>query len=350
MLPDSLTGLAKQKQVYNVYVDETFEHFMNLPRMEGYFCYVALMVPERAEAQLSAFWESLERRLRSAYDEATGFAIKGEFKSTFLTKLTSEVRRDAMHRVAYFLKKNLGFVAGYYTTVHGLMCWELRSSAGFADFEVLPPYNLTDLQKKAEELRAEKRKGAGESKLLTGLFQTIASIPLSWLGVLQANFRISYDARNPKEDRILLTFVEDFFPRISKIQPERFAAYLGAEAHADSSVVPGVMLADLLCKEIRDFVHSCPELLTDGSAYRLITPTSSEGTLIPTEIAGHLMKWGSAKAMSPVTKQKLARLRRTSSFGSIIPQLADHKLSCYAHFGEGRVVDFDNEVFNDQVD
>ena len=338
------------KPVYDVYVDETFEHFMNLPRMDGHFCYVALMVPEKAETQLTSFWNALDNRLRRAYEEATGFKIEGEFKSTFLRKLSSDVRRDAMQRVAYFLNKNSGFLVGYYTTVHALMCWELRSSAGFNNVEDLPPYNLRDLQKKADELRAEKKKGVGESKLLTGLFHTIAAIPLSWLGILQADFRIHYDGRNSKENQILFKVVEEFFPRMAELEPQRFAAYLGATAHPDSSNIPGIMLADLLCKETRDFIHACPELLTDRSEYRLITPTSSEGTPIPTEIGGRIMKWGTAKEMSSSTKEKLAELRQVSPFGRLIPHLADIKLSCYGHFGEGRIVDFANECFNDQVD
>jgi hypothetical protein len=346
MLPD----LRTTKPTYNVYVDETFEHFLNLPRMEGHFCYVGLMVPEKTDIQLRAFWSALERRLRLAYEEATGFAIEEEFKSTFLAKLDPATRRDAMQRVAYFLGKNVGFIAGFYTTVHGLMCWELRSAAGFADFETLPPYNLSDLQAKAEELRSEKKKGVGESKLLEGLFHTIPSIPLSWLGLMPANFRISYDARNPKEDRILFRLIEDFFPRMANVEPDRFAGYLGAQAHSDSSTVPGIMLADLVCKELRNFVQACPEILTDRSEYRLITPTSAEGTPIPTTVAGHVLKWGSAKAMSAATQARINALRRTGPFGPLIPTLADTKLSCYAHFGEGRVVDFAHHLLNDQVD
>ncbi len=318
--------------------------------MAGHFCYVGVMIPEKAETQLRAFWNALDQRLRLAYEEVTGFAIEGEFKSTFLAKLDFTFRRDAMQRVAYFLSKNRGFIAGYYTTVHGLMCWELRTSASFADLETLPPYNLSDLQAKAEELRFEKKKGVGESKLLEGLFHTIASIPLSWLGLLPANFRISYDARNPKEDRILFKFVEDFFPRMKNLEPDRFAGFLGAQAHSDSSAVPGIMLADLVCKELRNFVQACPEILTDRSEYRLITPRSTEGIFVPTTLTGHVLKWGSAKEMSAATQAKISALRQNSPFGPLIPLLADTKLSCYAHFGEGRVVDFASHLLNDQVD
>ena len=48
------TGISK-KPIYNVYVDETFEHFLNLPRMDGYLCYSALMIPEEREQSLADF-------------------------------------------------------------------------------------------------------------------------------------------------------------------------------------------------------------------------------------------------------------------------------------------------------
>jgi hypothetical protein len=338
------------RPVFNVYVDEVFEHFMNLPRMDGYFCYASIMVDEKTEGQLKAFWNALENRLKNAYRRATGFWIKGEFKSTYLRKLTLEDRSDAAKRIAYFLRKNGGFIAGYYTTVHGLMCWELRSSAGFEDADKLPPYDVGELEKKAAQLRAEKKKGFGESQLLQGLFHTIASVPLSWLGVLPANFRICYDSRNPKEDRVLLKLCEEFFPRMAEIEPDRMAAYLGGQGHPDSSQVPGLMLADIICKELRDFVQAAPEILVDQSEWRMITPTSREGYPLPVEIGGRTMKWGAAKLMSPSTAQKLHELRQTVPFSFLLPCLADFKLSCYGHFGEGRIVDFVNEVFHDQVD
>jgi hypothetical protein len=101
---------------------------------------------------------------------------------------------------------------------------------------------------------------------------------------------------------------------------------------------------------MRNFFLGCPSILEDGSAYRLITPTSSEGAVVPIEIGGRLFKWGAEKPMSDKTKRSLASAQRISTFAPLIPHLADGKLSCYAHFGEGRIVDFARHVFNDQVD
>ena len=229
------------------------------------------------------------------------------------------------------------------------MCWELRSSAGFQNAEGLTPYDRAELEEKVAELRAEKRKAVGESRVLEGLFHTIASIPLSWLGALGANFRIHYDSRDPNEDRVLLKVLQEFFPRMAEVEPDRFAGYLGGTGY-DSSQVPGLMLADIVCKEMRDFVQAAPEILTDESHYKLITPTSREGVAVPIVIGGQIMKWGSAKMMSSATKKKLEKLKQSSPFALLLPCLADHKLSCYAHFGEGRIVDFANNLFNDQVD
>src|SRR5438128_4152263 len=109
------------KPVFDVYVDEVFEHFMNFPRMDGYFGYVSLMINERTSHELTRFWNALEQRLKRSYERATKFKVEGEFKSTYLGKLPTEDRRDVAKRIAYFLTKNGGFVTGYYTTVHTLV-------------------------------------------------------------------------------------------------------------------------------------------------------------------------------------------------------------------------------------
>jgi len=342
------TGILK-KPIYNVYVDETFEHFLNLPRMDGYLCYSALMIPEKREESLADFWRALDERLRSYYKEATGFKISGEFKSTYLRKLKTEDRADVAQRIGYFLNRNSAWIVGFYTSVHALLCWELRSHAGYKDAEILPPYDIAALEKRAIELRIEKNKSFGESELLKGLFHTIASIPLSWLGVLGAQFRVRYDSRHPREDRILLGLLDEFFPGMTKAYEDRVADYIGG-ASLDSADVPGLLLVDLICKEIRNFFHAVPELLTDKSNYRLITPTSKEGAVIPAEIGGHIVKWGSAKPMSSATVAKLESAERQMPFGAWLQCLADRKLSCYGHFGEGRIADLGNGVFNDQVD
>jgi hypothetical protein len=340
---------SAKKPIYNVYVDETFEHFLNLPRLDGYLCYGALMVPETREKSLSDFWAALDRRLRCYYKAATGIELSGEFKSTYLKKLSPEDRLDISQRIGYFLSKNSAWIVGFYTSVHALICWELRTQASYDESETLPPYDEAAIVQRANKLRGEKNKGFGESELLKGLFHTISSIPLSWLGVLGAQFRMRYDSRHPKEDRILLGLLDEFFPGMTRLHKGLMADYLGGTG-LDSANVPGLLLVDLICKEIRNFIHAVPELLTDNSYYRPITPRSREGVIIPVEIGGHLMKWGSAKRMSAATVGKLEAAKRETAFGTWLNSVADGKLSCYGHFGEGRVADLINHVFNDQVD
>lgn len=347
MRPD-LPLRASKKPIYNVYVDETFEHFLNLPRLDGYFCYGALMIPEEREPSLKDFWQALDRRLRRYYKKATGFELSGEFKSTYVNKLAADETADIADRIGYFLARNSAWIVGFYTSVHALMCWELRSQAGFEDVELLP-YERTAIEQRASALRAEKNKGFGESELLKGLFQTIASIPLSWLGALNAQFRVRYDSRHPREDRILLDQIGEFFPKIANVYSGRMADYLGGTG-LNSAAAPGLLLVDVICKEIRNFFHAVPELLTDKSDYRLITPNSKEGAVITEEIGRRVVKWGAARSMSPATIEKLQLAKRERPFEAWLHSLADCKLSCFAHFGEGRVIDLKNRVFNDQVD
>lgn len=58
---------------YSVFVDESFEGFMNLAKDDGYFCYAALMVPTAALPELERFWTAARKRLVAEYKLATGF-------------------------------------------------------------------------------------------------------------------------------------------------------------------------------------------------------------------------------------------------------------------------------------
>jgi hypothetical protein len=53
-------------KAYTVFIDESFDGFMNLARDDGYFCYVALMVPTVKLADLDRFWAANRDRLAGA--------------------------------------------------------------------------------------------------------------------------------------------------------------------------------------------------------------------------------------------------------------------------------------------
>jgi hypothetical protein len=344
-VPESL-----KKPQYEVYVDEVFENFMNYPSLDGYFCYAGLMIPKAKVPDLASFWEALVIRLKRNYYRATGFQIQEEFKSTYLIKLPLDDRLDMCRRIAYFLKKNSGYICGFFTSVHGLLCSEIRNDAGSRDFETLPAYDRSILEVKKDLLKAKKRHSIGESHVLRGLFQTIAGIPLSWMKSIGAQFSICYDSRDKKEDRVLLGNIQDFFPGMKNVDSSYEGVYLGGFGHPDSSEVPGLMLADLIVKEMRNFFLAYPALLSEHSQFNLITPTSKEGKIIPTILAGRQFKWGSFKQMSQGTLTEQEKALLVSPFSTLIPCLADKKASCYAYFGESRVIDFNERGFSDMVD
>ena len=69
-------------------LDESFwEGFTVLSREHAYFCYAAVMVPTAKLADPERFWLSNRARLLAAYQLATDFQIKGEFKSININKL-----------------------------------------------------------------------------------------------------------------------------------------------------------------------------------------------------------------------------------------------------------------------
>ena len=335
-----------QKQKYTVFVDEIFEDFMNFPDLDGYFCYVGLMLPDRCGEDLERFWKSLNARLVEAYRRATGFQIEGEFKSKYLGKLSSETRRDACRRIFKFLRSNGGYVSSFYTTVHALLCWEIRTSASSKEFAPIT-YSLAELQVRKVSLIEEKKKTVGESNVLNGLFNTISGIAQSWLSHLGARYSICYDKRDKNEDRVLLNYIADFFEKMPRIDERFEGVYVGGESK-ESHRHPGLMLVDLLCREARDFMQAHPSLIHELSKFELITPTSKEGYIIPHEIGGRVFKWGSAKMMNLESRRLLAS--KKSPFSELIPCLADGKLSLYAHYGESRVADLANGCYNDMVD
>src|SRR5882724_4608511 len=142
---------------YTVFIDESFDGFMNLSKDDGYFCYAALMVPTMKLADLERFWRANREKLVLEYRRITGHEIQGEFKSGFLKKLSFYTRRTFGERLARFLIKNECFVAGFYTTVRNKLMYHLRTSVAKDD-------NAKALPASWESMLAEIKRNLLEDK------------------------------------------------------------------------------------------------------------------------------------------------------------------------------------------
>ncbi len=162
----------------------------------------------------------------------------------------------------------------------------------------------------------------------------------NWLAHLHGCCSIIYDARDVRGRPSHVRIAEDIFPKMKNLGPQFEGVYQGKTSET-SQETPGLMLVDLICGELRKFMLNSSWLWNDGSSIALITPTSNEGEVIWQSIGGRMVKWGSKKQMSDATvATALATARIEDPFTLLLPALADTKLSCYAHFGEAEVIDF----------
>lgn len=126
--------------------------------------------------------------------------------------------------------------------------------------------------------------------------------------------------------------------------------YKGSTANLKSSESPGLMLVDLVLRDVRLLFQDVSELLTEHSSPRLVLPCAEEHEVVPMEFGGHVMKWGDRRPMSESLQRRLARPTANSMVPLYFRSLAGGKLSCDAAFGESRVVNFGLMAFEDQVD
>lgn len=333
---------------YTVFIDESFDGFMNLSRDDGYFCYAALMVPTAKLPDLERFWAANREKLATAYARATGFQPQGEFKSGLLNKLGFETRRTFGDRLARFMAKNDCYVAGFYTTVRSLVMYHLRMEVD-DDLSALPREWESMLPSTKQALLVDKPNHPGESLLLLPFFHTVLAITLDWLGSNKTSFAVVYDPREKKEDRYLISRVGELMGRFAG-SAEMGSLYRGTTASTPSSQSPGLMLVDLVLRDVRSLFHDVPQLLTEASSIRLVSPSYQGHAMKLVEIGGSPFKFADLHPFSEEVKRCLERPTKNSVLPMYLTRLADQKLSCHAAFGELRTVDFGNLRFESMPD
>ena len=130
------------------------------------------MVPANKLTDLDRFWHAQRARLAESYFKATGYRIddKTEFKSGFLNNLDHRTRKEFGLRIAYFLRKNACFIAGFYATVGSLLIYHLRTEIGKNhDAKELPPDWQQRLFAIRESLLRRKENEPGAAFLLAEL-------------------------------------------------------------------------------------------------------------------------------------------------------------------------------------
>ena len=345
---------------YTVFIDESFDGFLGLSKPDGYFCYVALMVPTTRLADLTRFWQSYRNRLVNAYKIATGFDLGNtEFKSNYLNKLVFSVRREMAQRLKYFLTKNDCFVGGFYTTVDSFALYNLRTEIGKDDDATELPVNWVEqliftkeklLKPDDKTLPDGRQKAPGDARLLFGLLHSTLEISLNWLGRQGISFEVVYDPRQKKEDAFLLKHVGDWL-KDEKASFKRFpGVFRGATSNTPSGNSPGLMLADLMLRDLRFLFSDLPGLTHESSSVGLILPIPQNDEPLIMVIKGARLKAGSIKPMSSQLSMALGKPTANSMMPLYCDRLSDMKLSYYAKWGEARTVNFRDWTFTDMVD
>lgn len=334
---------------YTVFMDESFDGFMNLSKDNGFFCYAALTVPTSKLPDLDRFWAANRNRLIEAYKHATGFEIQDEFKSGFLNKLNFQTRRDFGEKLAYFLAKNECYVAGYYTTVRNLLAYHVRTEVAKNDATDLPSDWEAQLAGVKLKLLGDKPNHPGDAHLLVGLFHQTLSIVLNWMAAAGSSFKVLYDPRQKKEDKFLIRHSDDWLTREAEVKGLK-GVYSGITNTVTSVDSAGLMLVDLIVRDVRFLFSDVPELLTEQSCAKLVLPVPQGYEPVVMSLQGIKMKWGDRHPMSEDLKKKLRAASPNSMLPLYVHQLAGKKLSCEAAFGESRVINFALGCFEDMTD
>lgn len=345
---------------YTVFIDESFDGFLGLSKPDGFFCYVALMVPTARLADLARFWQSYRNRLVGAYKMATGYDLgNAEFKSTYLKQLEFSVRREMAERLKYFLTKNDCFIGGFYTTVDSFALYNLRTEIGKDDDATELPANWAErlILTKEKLLKPDEKnspdgreKTPGDARLLFGLLHATLEISLNWLGQQGISFEVVYDPRQKKEDAFLLKHVGDWL-KDEKASFKRFPGiFRGATSNTPSGDSPGLMLSDLLLRDLRYLFADVPGLMQESSSTGFILPIPQNDDPLIMVIAGHRLKAGSIRPMSTALAAALRKPTANSMMPLFCDRLADMKISYHAKWGEARTVDFRDWTLTDMVD
>jgi hypothetical protein len=127
-------------------------------------------------------------------------------------------------------------------------------------------------------------------------------------------------------------------------------AFRGAAAKVESSQSPGLMLIDLMLRDVKCLFSDLPGLLQERSSTKLILPIPQGEPAFVMSIKGRRLKAGHLRPLSPELGLALKRATPNSMLPLYADRLADMKISYHAAFGELRTVSFRTLRFEDMLD
>ena len=336
-----------------VFADESFFMFFELTAKTGYFCHATVGIPEREYASLKA---SLGPILQD-FVKLTGQSLN-EFKHSEFKRLAYRERRKLALRLRDALQAHGAFVGGFYTPVRAFVLEHVRFNL-MGDAEEIPEQHQDLYDKAADELRAA-HKGPGQS----GVISKLLWLPVVGVANLLASFgcgyRIIYDPREKKEDKVVRASAADLIAATSNLKKvpdtdlrDDLADYFrGIEIDRPSDQEVGLQVADLMVGEVCEFFKANGDLMSYAATPRLVTQSSQERVNPVTQVGGQIFKTGVLYKMPRDLQQRFHRADPGER--TVLPffrnVLAAGMLTCYSAYGQPRdLMLFEGLIF-DQCD
>jgi hypothetical protein len=186
----------------------------------------------------------------------------------------SKERWELARRIRDLLHAHGGFVSTFYTPANSYLLERLRTDL-LNDTDAVPVEHKALLEKQSEEIR-NAWTGPGQSDIIKQLLHTPVSALLHFGKALDLRFRIIYDPRHPKEDKVVWKTLQELDSAIEVHTPGTAGRILDVNITTKSEDPLGLQLADLAAGETRAFLEANRDLLETGSNPKLITPSSDE--------------------------------------------------------------------------
>jgi hypothetical protein len=336
---------AKHKgETYLVFIDETYARFFEL-NVYGYFCHAAVGIPE---VEYDAVTGEMQR-IFEMYKEILA-ANQSEFKHTEFKRIPFKERWELARRIRDVLRGHGGFVSTFYTPANSYLLERLRTDL-LDEAEAVPGEHKALLERKSEEIRAAWT-GPGQSDIIKQLLHTPVSALLHFGKALDLTFRIIYDPRHPKEDKVVWKTLQELDSAIEILTPGTAGRIREVNITTKSEDSIGLQLADLAAGEARAFLEANRDLLETGSSPKLITPSSDEPIQGIIQFKGQNFK-ATAITMMPNALQKRffqQDPKERSVFASFRDVLLAGMMTCYGSWGTPRHIAVYDKMLIDQLD
>lgn len=337
---------------YDVYLDESFHRFWGFEHPEGNFCYAVLGIPRQHAPMLKEFHKDLLTEFQTAVRNELQVEPPPELKSHVLRRLPFNVRRRLTLRLRNFMRDVNAFLLAEFTEVRGFVLDRIRSDFAQQGQDRLPDDWERFYEQRRKDLVDLVRQGKkGQGPILKALVGT----PFAGLGYYMARlakeYQVFFDPRQPREDADVADSIREFTETVLRgVHREEPNQFKGVCGDYGSEEVPGLQLADLLVGEVRHWFVSHPEFLRFESGPQLVTEKDANATFLLTTAAGYVPKKQRNTKLPLALMKRLTRVDEHSLLPFFRNLLAKDLLSCVAHWGEFRHINFKEGYIIDSLD